>query len=198
MKESNIRSFDCGSFIRPFTDTYLLDPYFCRYLNVSTGNHTRLLYPGSSPPRPNHSGSRTAPVPQTRTPNSDHSTEHRPRPWSLLSRGHPAGSDPHLVPELLEYQRIITRPCWCLPLGWSLMMSSVTSMQNLVTSYRVTDYRTTLHMHKATHPHARQRKTRKTYFFPLFLGSRRCAGSRTHRSTQTAHRCCRPDHSDSL
>ena len=77
--------------------TYLQDPCYYRCWNASMGNHTRLLFPGFFLPRPNHLGSHTAPVPQTRTPNSDHSTEHRPRPWSLLSMGRPEGSA-HLLP----------------------------------------------------------------------------------------------------
>ena len=88
-------SSDCDLFVRLFI-TYLPDPYFCRCSNVSMGNHTRLLCPGFFQPKPNHSGSRRARVPQTRIPNTDHSTERHPRPWSLLSRGHPAGSAPPL------------------------------------------------------------------------------------------------------
>ena len=61
------------------------------------GNHTHLQCPGFFQPKPNHLGSRTAQVPQTRIPNSDHSTERRPRPWSLLSRDRPEESAPLLL-----------------------------------------------------------------------------------------------------
>ena len=92
------------------------------------GNHTHQLFPDSCLPRPNHSGSRIAQVPQTRTPNSDHSTERRPRPWSLLSRGHPAGSDLSLLPWLEETRGL---ELWLVQLvlapGLSLEMSGVTS-----------------------------------------------------------------------
>jgi len=89
---SRARIFRTASHSAPCSAGGLPDPYFCRYSHASTGNHTHLQFPGFFLPRPDRLGSRTARVPQTRTPNSDHSTERRPRPWSLLSRGRPAGS----------------------------------------------------------------------------------------------------------
>jgi len=99
-RTSRARIFHTASRNVQYFEVGLPSPYFCRCLNASTGNHTHLLFPDFSQPTPNHSGSRRAPVPQTRTPNTYRSIARRPRPWSLLSMGRPAGFV-HLLPTLL-------------------------------------------------------------------------------------------------